>query len=85
MKEVTLPKLFYCAPGIHTALRTMAAQQVRRLPVLLSLDDIVPFAEEKAGELIYFEVVETLKAICEHTTTFQSPGCNAVICSAPLP
>jgi len=34
VKEVTLPKLFYCAPGIHTALRTMAAQQVRRLPVL---------------------------------------------------
>jgi len=83
VKEVTLPKLFYCAPedDIHTALRTMAAQKVRRLPVIdsegnlqgiLCLDDIVMFAEEKAGELTYFDVVETLKAICEHTSAFKS-------------
>jgi CBS domain-containing protein len=83
VKDVTLPKLFYCAPedDIHTALRTMAAQKVRRLPVIdsqgiltgiLCLDDIVLFAEEKAGELTYFDVVETLKAICEHTTAFKA-------------
>jgi CBS domain-containing protein len=80
--EVSLPKLFYCAPedDIHTALQTMAAQRVRRLPVIdskgilqgiLCLDDIVLFAEEKAGELTYFDVVETLKAVCEHTTAFK--------------
>ena len=83
VKDVTLPKLFYCAPedDIHTALHTMAAQKVRRLPVIdskgtlqgiLCLDDIVLFAEEKSGELTYFDVVETLKAVCEHTTAFKS-------------
>jgi CBS domain-containing protein len=82
VKDVTLPKLFYCAPedDIHTALHTMGAQKVRRLPVIdakgtlegiLCLDDIVMFAEEKAAELTYFDVVETLKAICEHTTAFK--------------
>ena len=82
IKDVTLPKLFYCAPedDIHAALRTMSAQKIRRLPVIdgkgilqgiLCLDDIVLFAEEKAGELTYLDVVETLKAICEHTTAFK--------------
>ncbi len=77
VKEVTLPKLFYCAPeeDIHSALRTMAAQKVRRLPVIdsqgvlqgiLCLDDVVLYAEEKAADLTYFDLVGTLKAICEH-------------------
>jgi Mg/Co/Ni transporter MgtE len=52
----------------------MSAQKVRRLPVIdsegtlqgiLCLDDIVLHAEEKA-DLTYFDVVETLKAVCEH-------------------
>jgi CBS domain-containing protein len=77
VKDVALPKLFYCGPedDIHAALKTMSAQKVRRLPVLdskgtlqgiLCLDDIVMYAEEKAADLTYFDVVETLKAICEH-------------------
>jgi hypothetical protein len=58
----------------------MAAQKVRRLPVIdgkgilqgiLCLDDVVMFAEEKAADLTYFDVVETLKAICEHTSAFK--------------
>ena len=76
VKDVALPKLFYCAPenDIHAALKTMSAQKVRRLPVIdsegtlqgiLCLDDIVLHAEEKA-DLTYFDVVETLKAVCEH-------------------
>ena len=83
VQDVALPKLFQCAPedDIHTALRTMAAQKVRRLPVIdkkgtlqgiLCLDDIILFAEEKAAELTYFDVVETLKAVCEHTSGFKS-------------
>jgi Mg/Co/Ni transporter MgtE len=54
----------------------MRAQQVRRLPVvdnegvlqgILSLDDIVLFAGEKAiEELTYADVVDTMKAIYEH-------------------
>ncbi|HYL73474.1 MAG TPA: CBS domain-containing protein [Bryobacteraceae bacterium] len=77
VKDVTLPKLFFCSPDddIHAALKTMSAQKVRRLPVIdnkgalqgiLCLDDIVLFAEEKAADLTYFDVVQTMKSICEH-------------------
>jgi CBS domain-containing protein len=77
VKDVALPKVFYCAPedDIHAALKTMSAQKVRRLPVInikgalegiLCLDDVVLQAEEKAADLTYFDVVETFKAICEH-------------------
>lgn len=77
VKDVALPKLFYCSPedDIHAALKIMSAQKVRRLPVIdnksalqgiLCLDDIVLFAEEKAADLTYFDVVETMKSICEH-------------------
>lgn len=78
-RDVSLPKLFYCAPedDIHVALQTMSAQKVRRLPVIdakgvlegiLCLDDIVLFAEERGMDLNFVDVVETMKAICEHTT-----------------
>jgi len=78
VREVALPKVFFCfaEDDIHTALTTMRAQQVRRLPVvdregalvgILSLDDIVLFAEEKPlGELTYTDVIDTMKAIYEH-------------------
>jgi len=78
VRDVALPKVFFCLPqdDIHTALNTMRAQQVRRLPVvdnegalvgILSLDDIVLFAEEKpATELTYADVIDTMKAIYEH-------------------
>ncbi len=78
VRDVVLPKVFFCLPedDIHTALNTMRAQQVRRLPVvaaegtlvgILSLDDIVLFAEEETKkELTYTDVVDTMKAIYEH-------------------
>jgi CBS domain-containing protein len=78
VREVALPKVFFCLPqdDIHTALATMRAQQVRRLPVvdnegvlvgILSLDDIVLFAEETPeAELTYGDVIDTMKAIYEH-------------------
>jgi CBS domain-containing protein len=78
VRDVALPKVFFCLPqdDIHVALETMRAQQVRRLPVvdhegaltgILSLDDIVLFAEDKpAGELTYAHVVDTMKSIYEH-------------------
>jgi CBS domain-containing protein len=88
VREVSLPKLFYCAPedDIHTALLTMRAQKVRRLPVMaedgtlkgiLCLDDIVLFAEEAGGELTYADLVETLKGICEH------PAVARILAMAP--
>jgi len=76
VRDVALPKLFYCAPedDIHVALQTMRAQRVRRLPVLdkgtlagiLCFDDVVLYAEEKAAELTYADVMETMQGICEH-------------------
>lgn len=78
VNQVALPKVFFCLPqdDIHTALTTMRAQQVRRLPVvdaegalvgILSLDDVVLFAGEKpTDELTYADVVDTMKSIYEH-------------------
>jgi len=78
VREVVLPKVFFCLAkdDIHTALDTMRAQHVRRLPVvdhegalrgILSLDDVVLFAGEKpSDELTYADVVDTMKSIYEH-------------------
>ncbi|OFW17547.1 MAG: hypothetical protein A3H27_01045 [Acidobacteria bacterium RIFCSPLOWO2_02_FULL_59_13] len=80
-REVVSGHLFACAPNdeIHKALETMKAQKLRRLPVLdkagklqgiLSLNDLALHAEKQVGkkvpDLSYEDVVETLKAICEH-------------------
>lgn len=64
---------------IHTALKLMRKDRVRRLPVLstkgalegiLCLNDIALHAEhpngEKTPKLKYEDVISTLKAICEH-------------------
>lgn len=69
-------RVFTCAPGddIHAALQTMRSQKVRRLPVtgaggelegILCLNDVALNAE-KSNALSYEDVMETLKAICEH-------------------
>ena len=82
VRDVSLPKLFYATAqeDIHIALQTMAAQKVRRLPVvdakgalegILCLDDIVLFAEEIGG-ITYRDVIDTLKSICEHTTALKT-------------
>jgi len=78
VREVALPKVFFCLPqdDIHTALNTMRAQQVRRLPVvdhegalngILSLDDLVLDAGDKiTDKLTYTDIVDTMKSIYEH-------------------
>ena len=74
--EVIPQKVFACTPDddIHTALQTMRSQKVRRLPVtsgngklegVLCLNDIALNAK-KSNALSYEDVMETLKAICEH-------------------
>lgn len=80
-REVVSGNLFACAPNdeIHTALETMKAQKIRRLPVLdqagklqgiLCLDDLALHAEKQVGkkvpDLSYEDVVETLRAVCEN-------------------
>jgi len=83
VSDVAAPRYFACAADddIYTALKTMAAQEVRRLPVvddehklvgILSIDDVILHA--KAGSEINFDskrtldagLITTLKAICMH-------------------
>jgi CBS-domain-containing membrane protein len=79
--EAMSKHLYACSPGddIHAALKTMRKDKVRRLPVInddgrlvgvLSLNDIALHAEKiegrKSPDLSYDDVVNTLKAICEH-------------------
>lgn len=75
IKDIMLPKVFVCMPedDVHRALETMAAQRVRRLPVLdrkgalkgiLSIDDIVLHAEKNGPSLSYEDVMTALQAIC---------------------
>jgi CBS domain-containing protein len=79
--EVMSTTMYACAPDddIHTALKTLRREKVRRLPVIdshgelqgiLSVNDVVLHAEhahgQKAPDLTYDDVVSTFKAICEH-------------------
>ncbi len=78
VRDVALPKVFFCLgqDDIHSALFTMRAQQVRRLPVvdndgalagILSLDDLVMLAGDKITDaLTYSDVVDTMKSIYHH-------------------
>ena len=74
-------ELYTCAPedDIHAALKTMRTQGVRRLPVvnsgklrgILCLNEIALNAK-KRNALSYDDVVETLKAVCEHRLARQA-------------
>ena len=84
---VKLQEVHTCAPDddIHEALKTMQTKRVRRLPVvsndgalrgILCLNDLALNAR-KRGALSYEDVVETLKAICEHRTPQQVAAASA--------
>ena len=74
-------ELHTCAPedDIHTALKTMREQGVRRLPVvnsgqlrgILCLNEIA-LNSSKRGDLSYEDVVDTLRAVCEHRIARQT-------------
>ena len=74
-------ELYACAPedDIHAALKTMREQGVRRLPVInsgqlrgiLSLNEVALNASNR-GDLSYENVVDTMKAICEHRLARQT-------------
>lgn len=81
VSEVFTGNLYACTPDddVHSALATMRAERVRRLPVInadgtlegiLSTNDIVLRAQEakdkKSTDLSYEDVISTLKAICAH-------------------
>ena len=74
-------ELYTCAPedDIHAALKTMREQGIRRLPVvnsgqlrgILCLNEIALNAS-KRGDISYEDVVDTLKAVCEHRLARQT-------------
>ena len=74
--EVIPQRVFACTPDddIHAAMKTMQTQRVRRLAVaskagklegILCLNDLALNAKKK-NALSYEDVVDTLKAVCEH-------------------
>lgn len=79
--ETITGKVYTCRPDddVKTALKTMAAEKVRRLPVvdrdgrlqgLLSMNDLVLHAEATKGarvpDLSYEDVIAALREICGH-------------------
>ena len=83
VRDVSLPRVFTCRADdeIDYALRTMVAQNVRRLPVvderdgiagILSLDDLVRVSKESStnGAVSYRDVVLASRAILEE----RAPG-----------
>ena len=85
--EVISGNVYACATDedVRSALKTMRREKVRRLPVIghdgklagiLSINDVVLRAEEAKGkhspEIPYEEVVNTFKAVCEHSRESQA-------------
>jgi CBS domain-containing protein len=77
-----------CAPDddVRNALKTMAEEQVHRLPVvdefgelkgILSMSDIVLQAKAGSNGALKDDVIRTLKAICEHRQPTQSRQAGA--------
>jgi CBS domain-containing protein len=79
VNEVATKPVFTCGPNddVHSALKTLRQHQIRRMPVIgadgrlagiLCLDDIVLHAQKTEGKrgVSYEDVVNTMKAICEH-------------------
>ena len=80
--EVARPSAFVCSPDdeIHSALKTMAKEKIRRLPVvnsdgelvgILSMNDVVLRAEKGDGRkpaLSFDDVIRAFQAICAHPT-----------------
>lgn len=75
--EVMKGPVVACAPDddVHTALKTMRKDKLRRLPVvtadgvlkgILSINDVVLHSQKGNKDLDYDDVVSTFKAICEH-------------------
>jgi CBS domain-containing protein len=92
VEDVISGKVFACKPedDVHSALKTMRENEVRRLPVvaadgtlegILSMNDVVLRAEEardkKAPELSYGDVVSTYKSICQHRLPRQQAQATA--------
>lgn len=83
VSEIMHREPYACAPedDVRKALKTMAQQRVRRLPVLdksgtlkgiLSMNDVILRAKPETDGVFKDDVIRTLKAICEHRQAAQS-------------
>ena len=94
VEDVVSGKVFTCKADddIHSALDTMHANKVRRLPVtaadgqlqgMLSMNDVILRAEEtrdkKARDVSYGDVINTFKSICQHRLPMQQAQATAAI------
>ncbi len=77
VKDVALPRVFTCreADDIFSAMRTMVAQNVRRLPVvdhddklvgIVSIDDMLLHTEPGRAGVLSLEVLDAMKHIIEN-------------------
>ena len=87
--EIMQRKLSVCAPDddVKSALKTMAQQQVHRLLVvdksgslkgILSMNDVILQAKPETDGVLRDEVIQTLKALCEHREPPQSKQAGAL-------
>lgn len=99
VRDVAINPVFSCEPDddVHEALKTMRKHQVRRVPVvnqdgklagIVCLDELVLHAEKpdsrKHAGISYEDVVNTMKAICEHRAA-EPPKPAAMAAGAAVP
>jgi CBS domain-containing protein len=91
--EVATREVQTCAPNadLDKAMATMRAGKIRRLPVvedgrlegILALNDIVRAADRRRANIDFEEVVNTMKAVCEHRG--QKQAAAAATSRPPIP
>ena len=94
--EVATKPVFTCGPNddTHAALKTLRQHQIRRMPVIgadgklagiLCLDEIVLNVQKTEGKegISYDDVVNTMKAICEHRRAEASKPATMAAGAAP--
>jgi len=95
VSEVMGHRLFTCTAedNVHTALKTMCAERIRRLPVIdreealvgiLSLDDLARKAQGRAltKDVSYRDLEDAYKVICGHLPPCKTEGWAAAGLSA---
>lgn len=99
IRDVAINPVFSCEPDddVHEALTTMRKHQVRRVPIvhqdgklagIVCLDEIVLHAEKPDSKkhvgISYEDVVNTMKAICEHRAA-EAPKPATMAAGAAVP
>lgn len=94
--DIITGQVYWCSPesDIHWALSIMQQRGVRRLPVIedgklvgiLSMNDVAIHAGEgRKAELSNYDVEETLRRICSHSTFAPKPRAEIKVFGYVLP